>query len=92
MPRERSEAGWRHRPAASPIGRGLCALANAVSLGAKGEGMRPHPMSHNPSPPDRVGGRLFRPKRLDRFAACDAKAESHLPMGEAAFLPLTVRN
>jgi hypothetical protein len=64
--------------AASPKGRGLCALATPDlirgSLGAEGEGMRPHRNSRIPSP--------FRPKRLDGFAVCDPKAGSPLPMGE----------
>jgi error-prone DNA polymerase len=80
-------------PVASPIGRGLRALATPDlirgSLGAKGEGLWRDPRKargrdlttlHNPSP--------FRPKRLGPPAQgrgpCDAKAESLLPPGEVA--------
>ena len=69
-------AGQSHmaKGASSPIGRGLLALASEASLGDKGEGFRPLRIGRNPSP--------FRPRRLGRFAPCDAKSESPLPMGE----------
>ena len=63
------------RGACSPMGRGLCALTTPDlirgRLGAKGEGLSPIRMSHNPSP--------FAPK----FASL-INSQSPLPLGEGA--------